>query len=122
MDLQNAIMKRFLRKLVNLNIWGGRHTEVKNLQKALPAHIRGSKETKLAIKELVNRGFMLIKISTGEKHVSLMENSVDYVTVHSNSPDREFGTKCSSINQILCNSRKQQEKYDFLNTETEGEL
>ena len=28
-----AIMKRFLRKLLNLNIWGGRHTELTNLPK-----------------------------------------------------------------------------------------
>ena len=36
--------------------------------------------------------------------LSLMENSVDYVTVFPNSPDREFGTRSKSINQILCNS------------------
>lgn len=68
-------MKRFLRKLINLNIWGGRHTELKNLQKALPSHLRGSKETKAAIKELVDNGFLIIKISTGEKHVSLNANN-----------------------------------------------
>lgn len=39
-------MKRFLRKLVNLGIWGGRHTEIKNLQKPLPAHLREQKSTK----------------------------------------------------------------------------
>ncbi|MBI2629411.1 hypothetical protein HYW74_04985 [Candidatus Pacearchaeota archaeon] len=89
MDLQKAIMKRFLRKLVNLNIWGGRHTEIKNLQKSLPAHLRGTKEMKLAIKELINKEFLLIKMSTGEKHVSL-------------------------------NSHKQQEIYNFLNTEDES--
>ncbi len=33
-----------------------------------------------------------------------MENSVDYVAVHSNSPDREFEKKGSSVNQILCNN------------------
>ena len=71
MDLQTAIMKRFLRKLVNLNIWGGRHTEIKNLQKALPDHLRGTKEHKKAIKELVNLGFLNIKPSTGELHISL---------------------------------------------------
>jgi len=65
------IMKRFLRKLMNLNIWGGRHTELKNLQKALPAHLRGSKEMKKAIKELINLEFLNIKPSTGELHVSL---------------------------------------------------
>lgn len=64
-------MKRFLRKLVNLNIWGGKHTELKNLQKALPDHLRGSKESKQAIKELLNKGFLTIKMSTKEYHVSL---------------------------------------------------
>jgi len=71
MDLAEAIMKRFLRKLLNLNIWGGRHTELKNLQKALPSHLRGSKESKKAIKELLKKQFLNIKLSTGEKHVSL---------------------------------------------------
>ncbi|MFA6022991.1 MAG: hypothetical protein WC781_02810 [Candidatus Pacearchaeota archaeon] len=71
MELQQAIMKRFLRKLINLNIWGGRHTEIKNLQKALPDHLRGSKEAKEAIKELIKNEFILIKMSTGEQHISL---------------------------------------------------
>ncbi len=71
MDLQTAIMKRFLRKLVNLNIWGGRHTEIRNLQKSLPDHLRGTKEHKQAIKELINKGFLNVKPSTGELHVSL---------------------------------------------------
>jgi len=53
-----------------LNIWGGRHTEFANLQKCLPDHLRGIKETKLAI-ELVDKEFILIKLSTGEKHISL---------------------------------------------------
>ena len=71
MDLEKAIMKRFLRKLINLNIWGGRHTELKNLQKSLPDHLRGTKEHKKAIKELINKEFLNIKQSTGELHVSL---------------------------------------------------
>ena len=71
MALEVYIMKRFLRKLMNLNIWGGRHTELKNLQKSLPAHLRGSKEAKSAVKQLIKREFLNIKPSTGEKHVSL---------------------------------------------------
>ena len=71
MDLKEVIMKRFLRKLLNLNIWGGRHTQLKNLQTALPVHLRGTKEHKTAVKELLNREFIHIKISTGEKSVSL---------------------------------------------------
>jgi len=71
MDIKEIIMKRFLRKLLNLNIWGGRHTEIINLQKCLPDHLRGIKETKLALKELIDREFILIKLSTGERHISL---------------------------------------------------
>jgi len=71
MELKEVIMKRFLRRLLNLNIWGGRHTEIKHLQQTLPAHLRGSKDSKEALKELVNREFVIIKMSTGEKHVSL---------------------------------------------------
>jgi len=71
MDLEIIIMKRFLRKLINLNIWGGRHTELKNLKKALPSHLRGTKQAKNAIKQLIQKEFILIKISTGEKHISL---------------------------------------------------
>ena len=65
------IMKRFLRKLINLNIWGGRHTELKNLKKALPKHLRGEKVTDGAIKELANLEFITTKQSTGEVHISL---------------------------------------------------
>ena len=66
-----SIMKRFLRKLVNLNIWGGRHTELTNLKKAIPKHIRGEKITDEAIKELVRIEFITTKQSTGEIHISL---------------------------------------------------
>ncbi len=65
------IMKRFLRKLINLDIWGGRHTELTNLKKALPKHIRGEKITEEAIKELVTMEFITTKQSTGEIHISL---------------------------------------------------
>ena len=44
------IMVRFLRKLINLNIWGGRHTELTNLKKCIPKHLRGQKITILADK------------------------------------------------------------------------
>ena len=66
-----VIMKRFLIKLVNLNIWGGRHTELINLKKALPKHLRGEKVTDEAIKDLINLEFITTKQSTGEIHISL---------------------------------------------------
>lgn len=68
------IMQRFLRKLINLDIWGGRHTELINLKKCIPKHLRGEKATEEAIKELINKGFLKIKKSTGEFHVSLDSN------------------------------------------------
>lgn len=71
MELREVIMRRFLRKLMNLNMWGGKHTEIKNLQKALPDHLRGTKEMKIAIKELIDREFLNVKPSTGELHISL---------------------------------------------------
>jgi hypothetical protein len=71
MSLKEDIMKRFLRKLINLNIWGGRHTQLDNLKKSLPKHLRGSKEAKDAIKELVDIQFLNVKMSTGEHHISL---------------------------------------------------
>ncbi|MDO8459941.1 MAG: hypothetical protein Q7S74_02435, partial [Nanoarchaeota archaeon] len=42
---------------------------------------------------------------TREWAVVVMENSVDCATAHSNSPDRELGTKCNSIILILCNNK-----------------
>ncbi len=68
---KELVMKRFLRKLVNLDIWGGRHTELTNLKKAIPKHLRGDKITEEAIKELANLEFITIKQSTGEIHISL---------------------------------------------------
>lgn len=64
MDLKGAIF-------INLNIWGERHTELKNLQKALPDHLRGSKESKEAIKDPLNNNFILIKMSTREYYSPL---------------------------------------------------
>ena len=68
---KEVIMIRFLRKLTNLNMWGGKHTELKNLLKAIPKHLRGEKVTNEAIRELIKLEFLLSKPSTGEVHVSL---------------------------------------------------
>jgi len=45
---------------------GGRHTELRNLRKCIPKHLRGEKITNEAIKELIKA-----KQSTNEIHVSL---------------------------------------------------
>ncbi|MDP7243917.1 MAG: hypothetical protein QF568_01080 [Flavobacteriales bacterium] len=65
------IMIRFLRKLINLNIWGGRHTELTNLKKYIPKHLRGQKITEEAIKDLIEMEFLNTKQSTGQTHISL---------------------------------------------------
>ena len=56
---------------MNLNMWGGKHTEEKNLLKALPKHLRGEKITDEARKELYRLEFLFSKPSTGETHISL---------------------------------------------------
>ncbi len=48
-----------------------RHTKIKNLQKGLPQHLRGTKEYKKAVKELLQREFLNIKPLTGEYPVGL---------------------------------------------------
>jgi len=67
------IQAKILRKLMAMNPpkWGGCHTEIINLSKGLPDHLRGTKVTKKAIKELFQLGFLIAKPSTGEIHVSL---------------------------------------------------
>lgn len=71
-----GFIKNFiLRKLINLGKIGGSHTSVFNLSKGLPNHIKsnkkGQKEIKEAIKELINKNFLLSKPSTGEQHISI---------------------------------------------------
>jgi len=56
---------------MNRNTWGGKHTEAKNLLKAVPKHLRGDKVTSEAIKELHRLEFLISKPSTGEMHISL---------------------------------------------------
>lgn len=61
-------------------MWGGKHTEVKNLVKGLPNHFlsnrQGQKIFKKAIKELKNKEFLLSKPSTGEEHIFLNPRKV----------------------------------------------
>lgn len=69
------IMKIFLLKLIRMKKIGGSYTEIKNLMKGLPLRYTLTKKTqkliKKALKELVNKQFLLTKPSTGELHVSI---------------------------------------------------
>lgn len=49
-----VIRARIIRKLVQWRKWGGSHTE--NILGGLPAHLRGDKLTKQALKELERDG------------------------------------------------------------------
>lgn len=70
-----TVMCIFIRILQGMDKWGHAHTPLSNVLRCLPAQFRdslkGKKAVKKATKELINRGFMLAKPSTGEIHVSL---------------------------------------------------
>jgi len=69
------VMMHILIKLKNMCKWRGAHSELKKVVKSLPTYLRksnqGKKRVNKAIKLLVNSGFLLIKPSVGELHVSL---------------------------------------------------
>jgi len=70
---KETIQQKILRKLMSMKPakWGKSHTEEKNLIKSLPSHLRGTKITEKAIKELFKLEFLLKSKKTGEWHVSL---------------------------------------------------
>ena len=69
------IIEHILIRLRNMRKWGGSHSELKKVVKSLPTPLReskkGRKQINTAIKLMVNLGFLKIKPSTGELHVSL---------------------------------------------------
>ena len=71
------IKARIIRKLVQWRKWGGSHTE--NVLKGLPAHLRGAKVTKQALKELEQDEWLLSAIKTGETHYSLNPRKTDEI-------------------------------------------
>lgn len=60
---------QLLFKLYRKGVWGGKHTPIKNLFHLVDK--ASIQESKKALKELNNLGWILIKISTGEEHISL---------------------------------------------------
>ncbi len=76
------LMTIMLNKLVGKRKIGGSHTEIRNLTKGLPEHLRnrkGRKTIQEAIKELVRRGYIKVKPSTGEIHVSINPEKIKEV-------------------------------------------
>ena len=71
---------QLLFKLYRKGIWGGRHTPLDNLFHLVDK--ASIKESERALKELNNLNWIQIKISTGEKHISL--------NPHKNKEIKEF--------------------------------
>ena len=57
----NAIKRHMLLKLVEHRYWQHKHTNINNLPKSLPSHLKNSSYTKTAIKELISKGFLMSK-------------------------------------------------------------
>ncbi len=88
MENYDYLKAQLLFKLYRKGIWGGRHTPVKNL-----FHLMDKisiKESKKAIKELNNLGWIQVKMSTGEEHISL--------NPHKNKEIKEFILRVLKIN------------------------
>lgn len=71
MDLYKEARKAILTKLFNMNKWGGSHTHYKHMLGSLPKDVRGAKEVKKAVKDLIKEGKIIPKQTTQEPHVSL---------------------------------------------------
>ena len=65
------IQKKMIRMLKNKKKFGGAHTEAIHLKNCVPKHLRGDKIVDEAIKDLFDKGILINKQSTGEKHCSL---------------------------------------------------
>ncbi|HUS49518.1 MAG TPA: hypothetical protein VMZ91_05100 [Candidatus Paceibacterota bacterium] len=88
---KDYLKAQLLFKLYRRGIWGGRHTPIKNLFHLVDS--ASIKESKKALKELNNLGWILVKISTCEEHISL--------NPHKNKEIKEFILKVLKIDSAL---------------------
>lgn len=69
-----------LNKLNCMGKWAGSHTALRNLFRGLPikytSSAQGKRSIRRAIKELINKQFIIAKPSTGEIHVSLNSKKI----------------------------------------------
>ena len=72
-----SIRKAILKKLFRHRYIGGRHTEIRNAMKGFPPPLL--KEVKEEIKNLINDGYLLSKMSTGETHISLNPRKINEI-------------------------------------------
>lgn len=68
--MEKEQLKGFIvKKLFHHGYIGGRHTDIENLKKGLPGHIKG--DIKEAIKELIKEDILIQKPTSYGLHVSL---------------------------------------------------
>ncbi len=68
--MEKEQLKGFVvKKLFHHGYVGGRHTDIENLKKGLPSHIKG--EVKEAVKELIKEDILIPKPTSYGLHVSL---------------------------------------------------
>lgn len=65
------IQRHILIKLVAHRYWHHKHTNIHNLPKGLPSHLRNSKYVKTAINELIKEGLLLGKPTSYGLEISL---------------------------------------------------
>lgn len=70
-EIEENIKRFILRKLTRHRMWMHKHTSIHNLPKGLPDYLRGRKEVKKAIEELLKQGFLLSKPTNYGLEVSL---------------------------------------------------
>ena len=80
-----AIQKKMIRMLKNKRKFGGAHTETTHLRNCVPTHLRGEKIMDIAIKDLFDKGILINKQSTGEKHCSLNNSKLKEIGEIENS-------------------------------------
>jgi len=69
--IEKAIKVFILKKLMRHRVWMHKHTNIHNLPKGLPDHLRGKGEVKKAVEELLKQRLLLAKPTNYGLEVSL---------------------------------------------------
>lgn len=75
--LEEQLEKDLLRKMLHHKYIGAKHTNINNLPKSFPKHLRG--EIKKVIKDLIKKGFLLVKPTNYGLEVSVNPGKLEEV-------------------------------------------
>ncbi len=83
----DKLKKLILQKLIRANIWGGKHTPINFVIKAIPEHYRnthkGRKTIKKTLKELVNSEWIIVLSKrtgkSSDEHISLNPRNISKI-------------------------------------------